>query len=337
MNMNRSMLIKIFGFTGLAALFIAAPPIVSNIYWISVLILTQIYILMAASMRTILLIGHISLGHIGFMLLGAYGSALLVMKAGFPFCMALIVAGFLSGLLGLALGYPFLRVRGIYFAILTLLTSESFRLVAFNWRGMTGGAMGLMGIPSPDAISIPGLGVIDFSTTEGYYYLTLVVICLSLMVLYRLERSRLGFKWRAIREAEKLAQAVGVNVMWYKLACFAVACFFAGIAGALFAHFQRGLSADASSIFSVLTSIYLLVYIVVGGENKFAGPIIGAFVLSMTSEFARPLEEFQPMMIGGLAIVVVMLMPGGILGFLGQIRFWWSKVLKQETRQGIKG
>lgn len=336
LNMNRGPLIKIVYSVVLAALLMATPVIVSNIYWISVLIMTQIYILMAASMRTILLIGHVSLGHIGFMLLGAYSSALLVMKADLPFWVALILAGLFSGLVALSLGYPFLRVRGIYFAILTLLTSESFRLVAYNWRSLTGGSHGLGGIKHPGQISVPGLGAIDFGTEGAYYYLTLSIVCLSLMVLYRLERSRLGFKWRAIRESQRLAQAVGVNVLWYKIACFTVACFFAGIAGALFAHFQRCISADPTSVFSILTSIYLLVYIIVGGEGKFAGPIIGAFVLSMASEFARPVGEYQPMIIGGLAIMVVMLLPGGILGLVDKIKSWWSKGLKQGARRGIK-
>ncbi len=311
----------------LAVVILGAPAALANVYWTSVLVMTGVYVLMASSMRTLLLIGHISLGHIGFMLLGAYTSALLMLKLGLPFIAAMLGGGALSGAVALVLGYPFLRVRGIYFAILTLLTSESFRLLAFNWPSLTGGAIGLFDIPSPGRLAIPGLGVLDFEQPRVYYYLTVAVVALCLAVLHRLERSRLGFKWRAIREAEKLSEAVGVNVLWFKIVCFVVACFFAGVAGALFAHFQRGLSADASSIFSVLTSIYLLVYIIVGGESRFAGPLVGTVVLLIVAEFARPLEEYQPMMIGGLAIVVVMLLPGGILGLPAQIRSWRERAV----------
>jgi len=312
------------GWVAAAALLIAAPIILNNIYWTSVLILIGVNVLLTASLRTITLVGHFSLGHVGFMLLGAYTSGLLMMKGGLSFWPSLLAGGLLPGGMALVLGYPFLRVKGIYFAILTLLTAETFRQVAFNWRSLTGGSWGLVGIPGPGPLTIPGLGRIDFETPIAYYYLTLGVVCLCLAILYRLERSRLGFKWRSIREADKLADSVGVNVLWYKILNFSLACFFAGVAGSLFVHFQRGLSADASSTFGVLTSIYLLVYMVVGGENRFAGPVIGVVVLLMVAELARPLQEYQPMMIGAVAIAVVMLLPGGIMGLIDLL---WSQRL----------
>ena len=328
--------IQMLVWTGVAAFLIAAPTILSNVYWTSVLILIGINVLLTASLRTMGLIGHFSLGHVGFMLIGAYTSALLVMKAGIPFGIALVAAGFLSGTVALALGYPFLRVKGIYFAILTLLTAESFRLLAFNWRSLTMGHVGLMGIPAPGQISIPVLGQVRFDTANGHYYLTLVVVAISLLILYRLERSQLGTIWRAIREADKLAGSVGINVLWFKILNFGVGCFFAGIAGSLFAHFQRGLSADSSSTFGVLTSIYLLVYMVVGGQDRFAGPIVGVVVLSLISEFARPFQEYQPMIIGVIAILVVLLLPRGLATIPDQIKTWLTNLFKSATESGFK-
>jgi len=116
---------------------------------------------------------------------------------------------------------------------------------------------------------------------------------------------------------------------------FAIACFFAGIAGGLFAHYQHNLSADATSRFGVWTTLYLLIYLVVGGEAKFAGPIIGTLVLMFVGEFARPLGEFQPMIIGALAIFVVLLLPGGIIGLPDQFKLLYRKLLKQTT--GVQG
>jgi branched-chain amino acid transport system permease protein len=323
--MNREGMFKIFGCIGAILFAIAVPLILSNTYWTSVFTSIAINSLMAVSLRTILTIGEFSLGHVGFMCLGAYTSALLTMKAGLPFWVTLPVAGLISGLVAFALGYPFMRVKGIYFAILTLVTSESIRLLAFNWRSLTGGIDGLIGFPGAGVLSIPGLGQLDFNNFTEYYYLTLAVICVSLFILYRLEKSKLGFTWLAIRDADKMAGAVGVNVLRYKVIAFSIASLFAGISGGLFAHFERALGPHPTASFGVMTTIYLLIYMVVGGKAKFVGPILGAVVLSLVYEFARPVEEYQPMIIGVIAIVVVMIIPEGLIGIPEKIKIWRSK------------
>jgi branched-chain amino acid transport system permease protein len=318
---------KILGCIGAMAFAIAVPLLLSSIYWTSVLTMIVINSLMAASLRTILTIGEFSLGHVGFMCLGAYASALLTMKAGLPFGLTLPVAGLMSGLVAFVLGYPFMRVKGIYFAILTLVTSESFRLLAFNWRNLTGGIDGLIGFPGAGVLSIPGLGQVDFDGFTEYYYLALAVVSASLFILYRLEKSKLGFTWLAIRDADKMAGAVGVNVLRYKVIAFSIACFFAGIGGGLFAHFERALGPYPTASFGIITTLYLLTYMVVGGKGKFAGPIMGAIVLSLVYEFARPVEEYQPMIIGAIAIAMVMIIPEGLVSIPERIRKWRSGIL----------
>jgi len=299
----------------LAILALSMPAILAhNEYLISVLILILLNVLMTSSLRTIALLREISLGHVGFGLIGSYASALLMMKGGFSFWPALLTSGLLSAAIALALGYPFLRVKGIYFSILTLLTAETFRLVAFYWRGLTGGTMGLVGIPAPTPLAIPLLGSISFDEVGAYYYLTLVVFAVCMAALYLIERSHLGFAWRAIKNGEELSQSVGINVIGYKVVNFAIASFFAGIAGSLFAHYQRSLSADFTSRFGVVSSIYLVVYMVVGGQRSFLGPAIGTVVLTVISEWARPMKEYQPMIIGAIAILVVLFMPAGLVG-----------------------
>jgi branched-chain amino acid transport system permease protein len=326
--MNRASLPTILASIGAMLLAIAAPLLLSSIYWTSVLTMIVINSLMAASLRTIFTVGEFSLGHVGFMCLGAYTSALLRMKAGLPFGLTLPVAGFVAGLAAFILGHPFMRVKGIYFAILTLVTSESFRLLAFNWRNLTGGVDGLIGFPGAGVLFIPGLGQVDFDGFIEYYYLTLAVVCVSLFILYRLEKSKLGFTWLAIRDADKLAGAVGVNVLRYKVIAFGIACFFAGIGGGLFAHFERALSAYDTATFGIMTTIYLLTYMVVGGKDTFVGPIVGAIVLSLVYEFARPVEEYQPMITGAIAIAIVMLVPQGIVSIPGKIITWRFKALE---------
>ena len=148
------------------------------------------------------------------------------------------------------------------------------------------------------------------------------IVFSSLFILYRLEKSNLGFTWITIREADKVAGAVGINVLKYKVINFSIASFFAGIGGALLAHSEQTLSAQASSVFGVMTTIYFLVYMVVGGKSSFMGPIVGAVVLSLTMELTRPMQEYQPMIIGAIAITVVMLLPEGLVSIPEKVGNW---------------
>jgi branched-chain amino acid transport system permease protein len=293
--------------------FLLAPAL-GNEYWVSVLIVVLINILLASSLRLIFLLDQISLGHVGFSLLGAYSSALFMLRLNMPFWGALIAAGLFSAVVALLLGYPFLKLKGIYFSILTLMTAEIFRLVTYNWRSLTGGQFGLPDVPAPGPLTLPGLGMVAFDDTQNYYFLTLTVVIVSLVIMYCLERSHVHMKWKAIRDADNLAASVGVNVIGYRIVNFTIASFFAGIAGALFAHYQRGLSVDATSRFGAMMSLFLVVYMVVGGKNHFWGPIIGTIILELFSEIARPLSEYRSMLIGALAILTVLSLPEGLVG-----------------------
>jgi branched-chain amino acid transport system permease protein len=330
---NKSSLASSVGWALAVVLAIVFPLALSSIYWTSVLTKILIYVLMAVSLRTIYLVGEFSLGHVGFMCIGAYTSALLTMKAGLPLALTLPVGGLLAGFTAFLLGYPFMRVKGIYFVILTLVTSESFRQLALNWRNFTGGTDGLIGFPGAGSLFVPGIGQVDFGGPNEYYYLTLSVVCVSLYILYRIEKSRLGFIWLAIRETDKMAGAVGINVLRYKVINFSVACLFAGIGGVLLAHSEQALSAMEGASFGVMTTIYLLVYMVVGGKMRFEGPILGAVVLSLVSEFTRPVEEYQPMIIGAIAIAVVMLLPDGLSIIPEKVGLWKfnSLITKSKT------
>lgn len=316
---------------GIIVILAFLPFILPSLYWVSVAINIGITVLLVTSLRFISLVGYFSLGHIAFMLIGAYTSALLVMKGGVPFGAAFLMAGLFSAIVALSVAYPFLKVKGIYFAILTLLTAETFRLVAWNWKSLTGGEYGLINIPSPGPIHMPGFAPLEFSSFTNYYYLMLVLVALSIFVLHWIEKSRAGFIWKAIREADTLARCVGINTMKYKIMSFVVGSFFAGVAGALYAHFEHQLSVDYSSNFGVLTSIYLIVYLVVGGPAKLYGPILGTAILMIASEFARPLKENQTILLGLLTIFIVIYVPEGIIGIPERIRLAAKRVIKRRT------
>jgi len=305
------------------------PTFLKNPYWLHVLCIVGINVILVASVHTIRCTGELSLGTAGFMAVGAYASALLAMKGGLPVWVSMLLGGFLCAIVALVLGYPFMRAKGIYFSILTLLTGEVFRLTAWYYRSLTGGSVGLTRIPSPDPIEVFGITTIVFNNKTAYYYLILVVVLLSLLILYRLQKSQVGFTWRTIRERDSLAASVGINVLWNKIFAFAVGCFFTGLAGALLAHFMHLLAADASGRFGMFTSIYILIYMVVGGEDKFAGPILGAFILTMLPEVFRPLQEYRPIIFGALVITIVFFLPQGLIALPERVLSWGKKIAGQ--------
>jgi branched-chain amino acid transport system permease protein len=141
--------------------------------------------------------------------------------------------------------------------------------------------------------------------------------------------------WVSINEADNLARAVGINIMGHKILIFGISSFFMGIAGALYAHYTGALSPSGTpgSVFGFTASIYVLLYVVVGGESKFAGPIIGAFSLTIVAELARAVREYMPLLFGGLLILVVLLMPQGIVGLGALLPRWYSKITKHLTRK----
>ena len=322
---------------GVIVVVFLMPKILSgNQYWTTVLALMAINILLVSSLRSVTLINEISLGQVGFVVIGAYTHAILMMKVHLPFWPSLILSGLFSAFIALLLAYPFLKVRGIYFSILTLLTAETFRLVAYYWNKLTGGSLGLIGVPGPGKVKVPFAGVVDFNRPNNYYFIAIGVVLIALLVLYYLERAYINFQWRAIRDDNMLAGAVGINVIGYKMVNFVIAAFMAGLSGAVFASYQHNLSPDSTSRFGVTMSIYLLVYMVVGGKDYFIGPLVGTAVLTLLAEETRSMAQYQPMIIGAIAIFVMIFMPMGIVGLPKQLRRWWH-VRKLKALAGAGG
>ena len=308
------------------------PVVVGNDYWTHVFVTIIIMTLAAASMRAINRTGEMSLGTAGFMLLGAYSSALLAKKVGLSFWLVLPIGGLFAAAVALAVGYPFFRVKGVYFSISTLLLATVFQYVTGYIKNITGGWDGVRFIPSPDPIGIPGIGAIKFDTDLGYYYLAFVIVGICLYVLYRMERSRIGLVWGSIKEADGLAQSIGINIMAHKIFVFAVACFFTGVAGALYAFYQQAISpaTNPGNVFSVFTSIYCVLYMVVGGEASFLGPVIGTALFMLIPEFSRPLQMYRPLVYGTILILIVFFMPKGLIGLGGYMRTWFGKGPKKK-------
>lgn len=299
------------------------PLLRSELYWLHIVILCLTYSIVTMSLVLILRTGHLTLAHAAFMGIGSFSCALLVMRLGLSFWLAMPLAGLIAATIGLALGYPILRVRGIYFVIITLAFSQVVALVALNWDFL-GGRVGLTGIPRPNAI-----GGVDFSSKIHYYYLILFLTAITALVMHRLNASRYGRIFRAIGEDDTFAESVGIDLLKYKLMAFAIACFFAGVAGAFFAHYLRYTSGE---LFGVWDSITFVIFAVVGGAGSAViGPVAGVFTLTIFAE-ALPIPNVaHPFIFGAVLIQVVLTLPGGLVTIPQQI-----SALRTRLRRHLK-
>jgi len=291
-------------------------------YYVHVFALVFINVLLAASLRPSLTCGQLNIGHSAFMCVGAYASALLAKHFAVPFELSLLSGALLATVVGLAVGYPSLRLRGVYFAMVTVAFVEVVRLVAAIWVSLTRGNSGLSGIPKPNL-----LGMI-LTTKASQYYLIVFVTVVALVILWKLERSRLGLTWKSIGMADHLAQSLGVNIANYKLLAFMVGCFFAGVAGALYAHFIRFLFPPE---FGFLVATNILVYNFVGGRDHFVGPIVGAVFLSLLSEPFRG-SAYETIFFSIAMLLTILFLPGGLITLPGKLAgLRWGRAASAPT------
>lgn len=301
---------RIIGFIMLGLAMILVPIVLGHGYYIQILSWVYLNCLMAASMRFIMLTGHVNFAHGGFVGIGAYTSAVLVMKVGMPFWVAFLIAGIASATVALAFGLPTLKLRGAYFFMASFAFAEVIRIIFhYFFTDLFGGINGLVGIPWPEPI----LGIL-FNPNSGinYYYLVLVVSVLSLFVFYYLERkTRLGPILESIQQSESLAQSVGIRIMAYKVTGFVIGCFFAGVTGSLYAHMIGVISPFD---FTFMLSVYCLIYVVVGGRLYFAGPIIAASVLTFISLFwLKALGFWETVAYGAIMLITILFLPEGMV------------------------
>lgn len=288
------------------------PLLVRSEYILNVAVLCGIYIILTSSLNiTNGYTGLFSFGHAAFYGIGAYTAAILATRLGWSFTLTLPAAGLVAGLIGAALALITLRLSGIFLALVTIGFQEITFLVTLNWIGLTRGPMGIPGVPPP------ALGGFELRGNIGFYYLILALDVLTLFVLARVVTSRVGRAFVAIREDELAAQASGLPTFKLKVLAFVIATFFAGLAGAFFAHHARFVSADS---FRLDETFVILTMLVVGGLGSFLGPIIGAVALVVLPEISRFLAEYRGVVYGLVLIAVILFRPEGVAGVPGIIQ-----------------
>ena len=302
------------------------PIIWPDEFYLSVFISTYLFIILATSLNLIVRTGKLSIAHAGFMGIGGYTSAMTVMRLGFPYPLALVTSGLIAGLVALLVGRVLLRLKGVYFVLITFAFGEVIRLFFTNMIEPFGGPTGITNIPPPKITFLPGLTVI-FLSKASYYYLVLIVMLATVLLIRRLFHSNIGKAMDCTREAEHLAECTGINTFQCKMVAFGVGSFFAGLAGSLFAHYYRYISPES---FTFWESVHFIVINVVGGMSGITGPILGSIFLVPLPEFLRGFVEYQRVLYGFILILTLLFMPAGLLGILSRgLRWLEGKIEKR--------
>ncbi|MGD9502403.1 MAG: branched-chain amino acid ABC transporter permease [Methyloceanibacter sp.] len=297
------------------------------------LVLLVINVLLVTSYRLLTLTGEWSLAHVVIMGVGAYGSALMSKELAFPVPLAMLAGACLAGLVAFLLSFPLFRMKGFYFLIGSFAAGEVIRLI-WKWSELSwlfGGPKGIKLIPPVPDIEFLS---VDFYDPVNYYYLCLIVVTGALFVLYRVERSRIGLTFHAIHWQDKLAESVGVNTFAYRMLAFVIASFFAGLAGALYAHYVGTVNPNG---FGVEEMVYVLIWAIVGGTATFYGPILGVVVLTILNEVilrALGVDEMRPLLYGALLILFILFLPQGLESLVLKAKAWL--VARRARREGAE-
>lgn len=306
------------------ASFLSAPYVASNSYIYHVSLFVLFNIVLASSLRLITISGQLSLAHGGMMAIGSYSYAILTTKCHILPLLAFLLSGVSGLILAALIGLPFTRLKGIYFSIASLFFTAIVVVLAQQWRTLTGGPLGMYNIPGLGSIKAFGINV-ALSNRVPFYVFCFFLSAFSLLFIYRIEKSWVGYVFKTIRQSDLLAESVGINVIFYRVLAFTIGSFFAVLTGGLYAQYMGSLTPSA---FGLLHTLYILIYMVAGGQHSFVGPIAGASVLTILPEILRPLKQWQPIFYALLLIGIIYFEPKGLIGVLERLNGRFRRLVK---------
>lgn len=294
-----------------AALAVVFPWLVStgqNFYHVNVMVSALIFVVLGLGLNiTVGLAGLLDLGYIAFFAVGAYTYALLSKNFDLGFWTCLPLGGLMSMLFGVLLGFPILRLRGDYLAIVTLGFASITKIVLENWDTVFGGAAGIAGIPRPEFFGM----MLDGRQKSVYsYYIVLALVGITILVTNRLKNSRIGRAWMALREDEIACVAMGVDMARTKLSAYALGAFWAGLVGVIFAAHNNFINPDS---FTFMDSAMILAMVVLGGMGSILGVIIAALALKLLPEYLRAFAEYRMLVFGGVMVLMMIFRPQGLI------------------------
>jgi len=286
------------------------PLVVPSNYAMRVIIYIGLYIVLALGLNVVMgFTGLLNIGHAAFYAVGAYTTAILMVKYGMSFWLTIPVGMIFGILFGILLGFPTLRVRDDYLAIVTLGFGQIVYIVANNWMGLTRGPRGIPGIPAPRIGFSDWQFVID--SYPAYYYLILLFVFITIYACVRIIDSRVGLAWMAIREDEDVAAVMGINLVYYKTLAFGFSAALGALAGSFFAVFQSFVSPNS---FTILESVIIITIPILGGLGSIPGTIIGAVVMIGGPEIFRSASEYRMVLMGAFMVIMMIVRPQGLFG-----------------------
>lgn len=326
--MNKDRLMKRISVSVLTIALLVLPVLVRNDqFLLSIIIIAGIYCIYAVSLRFVFLANVWLVGPAAFSAIGAYGVALLMRGTGLSYWLCLPLVGVSVVIIALWFGYLTIRVRGLYFAILSIAFIEVIRLTLAD----TLGRHMLLTVPAPNPIIIPHLFVIDFASKVDYYYFILALFLITLVVLYKVERLPFGTNLKAVAQSELLAESIGINVVWHKVSALCIGAFFMGITGGFFAAYNQTISPES---FTVGASMIILILMVVGGMGSIWGPVIGATVLTIFPEYLYVGPVVQNSIYAVFVILTLYFLPSGLISLPQVItgKAWWQKTREARAK-----
>lgn len=291
-----------------ALVMIIALPFIASPYTTGIITSALIYIILGLGLNIVVgLGGLLNLGYAAFFGVGAYTYAILNMNFGVDFWIALPLGAITSALFGAIVGIPVLRLKGDYLAIVTLGFGEMTRIVTENFDKLTHGSSGIAKIPKP---TLFGHAFGYMGSTRYIYLIALALVILIIFIVWRMENSRVGRSWVAMREDDIACESMGIDLTRSKLTLFIISAAIAGLAGVLFAAKNTFINPQS---FTVWESIMILCIVVLGGKGSVRGVILGALILILLPEYLRAFQQYRMLIFGFLLIVMMVFRPGGII------------------------
>lgn len=299
--------------------FILLPQLITVKYYLHLSVLALIWVIAAQGQNLIQgYTGYVSIVQAGFMGIGAYSTALMGIHFDMPVWLTIALSPFITAFFALLTGYPSLRVKGHYFAIVTLAFNMVIFIVLMNFHDLTQGEAGITGIPKPGGKD----SIFNWRDRETYYYFVLIIAVLMTTLAALIVRSRIGQTLIAIRQNEDLVGAIGIAAWKYKLFAFVISAMFGGLAGAIYAHYQSFINPE---IFGVAQSLDAILAVIIGGSGTIAGPVIGSFFVVLLPEYLRFADSFRLILYGLVLVLATIFMPRGIVGVTSDLIEKWGR------------
>lgn len=301
--------------------FVAAaaclPLIVKSNYMILLFCFMGLYMISVSGLDLLFgYCGQISLGNAAFYGIGAYSTAIITTRTGCPILLSVLLSVIVATVIGMLLAYPASRLVGHFLALLTICFGQLFYLVVANFSSWSGGFSGINFIPE---LSLFGY---ELKTNQQYFYVVLISVVIFLLAKQRIVHSRHGRALIAIRENEHAAEGNGIPVVRYKVFAFAATAVFTSFTGCMYAHLVGFISPET---FKQNQSLIYLTMLLLGGMGNFAGPLIGAVLITIINEYLQVFGSYQMLIYGAIIIIIILFMPEGIVGIYDTIKSKWKK------------